>query len=97
MRNFSYVLAIVFVIISILDVISTNMGLAAGATEANPIMAFIQELLGIYWFIPKILLVSIAVYLIICHPSVPVLVIMTCVIAFTILIVYSNFQLSGVV
>lgn len=48
-------LAGLIVLAGIFDVISTEAMLAAGAIEANPLMAAVQQAWGIWWFFPKLL------------------------------------------
>lgn len=48
------VLAVLIVVIGIFDVISTNVTLAAGNRESNPLILWVQHHMGEWWFIPKI-------------------------------------------
>ena len=48
------VLAVLIVVIGIFDVISTNVTLAAGNRESNPLVLWVQHHLEEWWFIPKI-------------------------------------------
>ena len=49
------VLAVLVVVMGIFDVISTNVTLAAGNRESNPLVLWVQHHLGFWWFIPKIM------------------------------------------
>jgi len=97
MRIFSYIFASVLLIVSVLDIASTNTGLAVGAVEVNPVMSFFQDVFGGYWYIPKMVLIGCAIYIMILHPSTPVFVAMSVVILYTCVIVYGNFSLAGVI
>ena len=48
------VLAALIVLVGVLDVISTNAALAAGYMESNVLIAAIQAVWGVWWFIPKL-------------------------------------------
>lgn len=47
-------LLLLFAVLQILDVISTNRVLAAGGWEANPAMVAAQAHLGAWWWLPKL-------------------------------------------
>jgi len=49
-----------YVALSLFDMVSTIMGLSAGATEANPIFAFLMRKLGGPWVIVAAKLILIA-------------------------------------
>jgi len=51
-----YLIAGIFVMLGILDALSTNWALEVGAYEVNGFMRYLQETLGPLWFVPKILL-----------------------------------------
>ena len=44
------------VLLGILDVISTNLVIAAGGSELNPIVLWIMESLDHLWYVPKLAL-----------------------------------------
>ncbi len=48
------VLALLFVVVGSLDVVSTNAGQAAGFAEGNAVMRLMQEQMGIWWAAPKV-------------------------------------------
>ena len=52
-RRLARSLALLFVVMGSLDVVSTNAGLAAGYVEGNPVMRLMQEQLGAWWAVPK--------------------------------------------
>ncbi len=47
------VLALLFVVVGSLDVVSTNAAQAAGFPEGNPVMRLMQEEFGVWWAAPK--------------------------------------------
>lgn len=49
------IFAALVVTVGIFDVLSTNAMLAAGNMEANVLMAGLQHNLGVWWFVPKLL------------------------------------------
>ena len=50
------VLALLFVVVGSLDVVSTNAAQAAGFSESNPVMRLMQEQMGVWWAAPKMAL-----------------------------------------
>ncbi len=50
------VLALLFVVVGSLDVVSTNTAQAAGFPEGNPVMRLVQERMGVWWAAPKVAL-----------------------------------------
>jgi len=55
-RMMGAVIGILIIGLGILDVISTNLVLAAGGTELNPVVAWIMDGLDSWWPIPKMAL-----------------------------------------
>ena len=51
-RRLARSLALLFVVMGSLDVVSTNAGLAAGYAEGNSVMRLMQEQLGAWWAAP---------------------------------------------
>ena len=47
------VLALLFVVVGSLDVVSTNAAQAVGFPEGNPVMRLMQEQMGAWWAAPK--------------------------------------------
>ena len=64
LRYAGAVLGILIVLLGIVDVISTNMVLAAGGVELNPIVAWIMEQLDHWWHLPKLLVHAVAGFLV---------------------------------
>ena len=50
------VAAVVFVVLQILDIVSTHLALSVGAREKNPLIAWLQDKLGFGWVFVKIAL-----------------------------------------
>ena len=48
------VLALLFVVVGSLDVVSTNAAHAVGFPEGNPVMRLLQEQMGAWWAAPKV-------------------------------------------
>jgi len=69
MLQLSYTLASITMILGVLDVFSTNLGLAAGAVEQNPLILGMMGTVGVYYFIPKLLLTSVVASMIIWSPT----------------------------
>lgn len=44
------------ILLGVLDVISTNLVLAAGGSELNPIVIWLMESLDKFWYVPKLAL-----------------------------------------
>lgn len=61
------VMAVVIMIIGGLDLVSTNVALAAGHFEANPMVRWFQDIMGEWWSIPKmtfhLLLASLVIWI----------------------------------
>jgi len=55
---------ILFVVASLLDVVSTNKLLSKGGRELNPVIAFIMKHTGKHWWIGKVALNGLALGLI---------------------------------
>lgn len=89
--------ALAVVLIGILDVVSTNAGLLAGAVEANPLMALAQEVFGWWWFAPKLALQFVTVAILLMHPVRAVLSCVSAVIVFNTFVVLNNFAIAGVI
>lgn len=59
-RVMGAIFGVLIVLLGVLDVISTNLVLAAGGTELNPIVAWFMESLDSWWLVPKLTLHIIA-------------------------------------
>ncbi|MCG8544241.1 MAG: DUF5658 family protein [Alphaproteobacteria bacterium] len=64
LRYAGAVLGTLIVLLGIVDVVSTNMVLAAGGVELNPIVAWIMEQLDHWWHLPKLLVHVVAGFLV---------------------------------
>lgn len=51
-----WLLLVVFVLLQIADVWTTNKVLARGGREKNPIVRFLMRLFGQLWWVPKLIL-----------------------------------------
>ena len=69
--RFRYVvLALVFIGMQIADVVTTNVSLAHGNSEANPLMWFSMETFGSYYWAPKMAVaLGVAALISICPPT----------------------------
>lgn len=83
-----------FVILGILDAISTNWALEVGAYEVNGFMRYLQEKLGALWFIPKMMLQALVATMIIWSPNKPTIFIMALTCCWTASVVISNFVIA---
>jgi len=52
-----------FLLAQFSDILTTNAALARGAWEGNPLMAGAQAALGDCWFIPKVAMVALLLWL----------------------------------
>jgi len=85
----------VFVMLGILDVISTNWALEVGAYEANAFIRYLQEKFGTLWFVPKIMLQALVATMIVWSPNKPTLIIMILSCCWTASVVSSNFMIAA--
>lgn len=91
-----YLIAGTFVILGILDALSTNWALEVGAFEANSFMRYLQEVFGPMWFVPKILLQALVATMIVWSPNKPTIIIMALSCCWTASVVISNFVIASV-
>ena len=91
----SYFIAASLISLAVLDVITTNLGLAAGAVEANKLMRWFQKNLGDWWFVPRLLAQLIPAIMIIWYPHRAVLVVIAPVIPILAFVVWNNARLAG--
>ncbi|MGH8597845.1 MAG: DUF5658 family protein, partial [Gammaproteobacteria bacterium] len=61
--------AALIIVVGGFDVISTDVALAAGSVEANPLIGTLQTHFGGWWFAPKILLHVLFAYFVLWLPS----------------------------
>jgi hypothetical protein len=55
-KRLGAVFSVLIVLLGVLDVISTNLVIAAGGSELNPIVAWLMESLDTMWYVPKMAL-----------------------------------------
>ena len=91
-----HVTAFSILIIGVLDVISTNLGLAAGAVELNGFVAWLQSAWGEFWFLPKLALQMVPAGMVLWFPHFWVLVCVTPTVLLSAIVVFDNFQTIGV-
>jgi hypothetical protein len=87
-------LALLTLTVCVGDIISTNLGLAAGAVEINPLFAWIQGTLGGWWILPKIALHILVAAIIVGVARPAVLATVAPVVLFNAVVVVNNFTLS---
>ncbi len=90
-------IAVAVIVVGLLDVVSTNVGLLAGAVEMNPIMAVTQAALGYWWFVPKLVLQLVTVLIVVIHPVRPVFACVGGVAIVNGIVVANNFALAGMI
>ncbi len=69
LRRSGRILAFAMVVVGGLDLVSTNVALAAGQIESNPLMHSIQSDLGHWWSLPKMTFHLALAYLVLWIPS----------------------------
>lgn len=89
-----YSLASLFVVLGMMDVLSTNLALSYGAYEINGIMRSTQEWFGELWYIPKLALQAMVAAMIVWSPNRATICIMTLMCGWTSSIVTSNFMIA---
>ncbi len=95
LRYWGRVLALVFVVIGGLDIVSTNAALAAGHVESNPLMRWLQADMGSWWSLPKMAFHLLLAYLILWIPSKRMLATGSLVSAAYLLLLVNNFYWAG--
>ena len=95
LKRWGRVLAAVMVIMGGLDVASTNMALAAGQIEGNPLVGSLQAEMGTWWSLPKMAFHLILAYLVLWIPSKRMLATGAAVSAAYLLMVANNLYLAG--
>lgn len=91
-----YLLAGTFMMLGILDALSTNMALEAGAYEVNGFMRWLQETLGPFWVVPKLMLQALVAAMIVWSPNRPTIIIMLLTSCWIASVVMTNFILAAV-
>lgn len=59
MQIFFIVLLLALAALTVFDILSTDAALKNGAREANPAMAWLQKVLGSWWWVPKAVAVAV--------------------------------------
>ena len=90
LRHTGFALAAMLLIAGGMDTVSTNVALAAGYAEGNPIVGSLQTTLGSWWALPKIALHLAAAYLVLWQPSRRMIRCARLVVAGYALIVFNN-------
>jgi hypothetical protein len=91
-----YLVAGTFMMLGILDALSTNLALEAGAYEVNGFMRWLQEVLGPFWVVPKLMLQALVAAMIVWSPNRPTIFIMVLTSAWIASVVMTNFILATV-
>ncbi len=97
LRVAGYVIAGALILVGLLDVISTNLGLAQGGVEINPLVRLIQDGLGAWWFAPKMSLHFITAAMVLWFPRVDVLLAVAAVASLVALVTWHNFVIAGLI
>jgi len=85
-------------LVGFFDAVSTNLGLATGLVEeANVVMAWLQQSVGEYWLLPKMLMHAAVAAMILWYPHRLVLASVTPVIGINTFVIYNNLALSGLI
>jgi hypothetical protein len=92
----AFMIALSVIVVCVLDVISTNAGLLAGAVELNPLFAALQASMGEWWVAPKVGLQLITAAIVVLQPSRTVFACVGAVVVFNAAVVFNNFGLAGV-
>ncbi len=92
----AFLIALSVILVSILDVVSTNAGLRAGAVELNPLFAALQYSLGSWWVVPKIGFQLVTAGIVLWQPSPTVFSCVGAVVVFNAFVVINNFGLAGI-
>jgi len=96
LRLASRVFALLIVAVGVLDVISTNVSIAAGNMETNTIIVGLMAQLGAFWFLPKLAVhLTVAAFVMWLPSKRLVSKARTCVIIYT-LIIASNFYVANI-
>ena len=94
-RPFSLIVAILILVAGVGDVISTNQGLAVGAVELNPVLAWIQAKMSFWWFLPKMALHGILAAIVLWNPRPMVMMAIITVILVNSAIIFQNLTLAA--
>ncbi len=86
--------AAMFMLVGICDALSTNWALSQGAFEINGAMRWLQDSLGVLWFVPKAMAHALVAAMIIWSPNRILLSIMSVMTVATALVVANNIQIA---
>lgn len=89
-----HTVAMMFVALGILDVLSTNWALSVGAYEINAFMRGIQDGWGALWYVPKLCLQAMVAAMIVWSPNRATILIMAIMCGWTSSIVTNNFLIA---
>ena len=89
-----YTVAGLFVVLGMLDVLSTNMAIAVGGYELNSFIRSMQDHLGHFWYVPKLALQATVAAMIVWSPNRMTICIMTLMCGWTSSIVTNNFIIA---
>jgi hypothetical protein len=95
LRLASFFIASCLLALTVLDIMTTNLGLAAGAIEGNKIMRWFQDNMGQWWYLPRLIGQLIPAIMIVWYPHRYVLIIITPVIPILAYFVWNNARLAG--
>ncbi len=95
LQGLGRILAFAMVVVGGLDLVSTNVALAAGQIEANPLMHSIQLDLGLWWSLPKMAFHLALAYLVLWIPSKRMLATGAVVSVVYVMLVANNLYLAG--
>lgn len=88
--------AVALVIASALDLYSTQLALANGATEINPLAAFLQDVFPeSLWWVPKMGITAIIVALAWLFPSWLIAAVLWAIVAVEAVVTHQNFRNAG--
>lgn len=89
-----HTVAMMFVALGILDVMSTDWALSVGAHEINGIMLAVQNWFGPLWYFPKLALQAAVAAMIVWSPNRATILIMAIMCGWTSSIVTNNFLIA---
>ena len=93
---FAYFVGTLIFALGIMDVVSTEMGLAVGASESNPVVIGMMNVFGSFWIVPKMFLHGLLAYMVVWYPNRPTLWMMMVVNLITSIVVANNLAISMV-
>ncbi|TQV80403.1 DUF5658 family protein [Denitrobaculum tricleocarpae] len=91
----SYFIATCLITLAVLDIVTTNLGLAVGAYEANRIIRWFQSTMGDWWFLPRLIGQLIPAMMIVWYPHRLVLLVISPVVPILGFYVWNNARIVG--